>query len=189
MSHTLRGCVDWNLINGRNINYFIVTPFVGVWIETYSLNLDKFESSVTPFVGVWIETAKKQTHQQNVWVTPFVGVWIETTPKLFCVHFSASHPSWVCGLKPKRPPSKEPATRHTLRGCVDWNTVNKWQINKVWVTPFVGVWIETGIGKSVASVLKSHPSWVCGLKPFIYNKVYYIIRSHPSWVCGLKQTP
>ena len=28
----------------------------------------------------------------------------------------------------------------------------------------MGVWIETGIGKSAASVIKSHPVWVCGLK-------------------------
>ena len=35
---------------------------------------------------------------------------------------------------------------------------------KKYVTPFVGVWIET-IGNSFNSILlKSHPSWVCGLK-------------------------
>ena len=34
----------------------IVTPFVGVWIETCMLPSVTFEVVVTPFVGVWIET-------------------------------------------------------------------------------------------------------------------------------------
>ena len=34
----------------------IVTPFVGVWIETLIYNKVYYIISVTPFVGVWIET-------------------------------------------------------------------------------------------------------------------------------------
>ena len=34
---------------------------------------------------------------------------------------------------------------------------------------------------------KSHPSWVCGLKPTSRNITKKSIKSHPSWVCGLKQ--
>ena len=30
-----------------------------------------------------------------------------------------SHPAWVCGLKPKKPPFPFPPISHTLRGCVD----------------------------------------------------------------------
>ena len=33
---------------------------------------------VTPHVGVWIETYNYETYQQNQNVTPHVGVWIET---------------------------------------------------------------------------------------------------------------
>ena len=33
-----------------------VTPFVGVWIETYPLHRADSRALVTPFVGVWIET-------------------------------------------------------------------------------------------------------------------------------------
>ena len=33
------------------------------------------------------------------------------------------------------------------------------------VTPFVGVWIETELLPTMRSLLQSHPSWVCGLKP------------------------
>ena len=34
----------------------IVTPFVGVWIETFGFVIKVEMMSVTPFVGVWIET-------------------------------------------------------------------------------------------------------------------------------------
>ena len=77
-----------------------VTPFVGVWIETYlypfgyalrmshpswvcglkpqldyaHIGIDR----VTPFVGVWIETDLYIPLRERIKVTPFVGVWIET---------------------------------------------------------------------------------------------------------------
>ena len=53
-----------------------------------------------------------------------------------------SHPSWVCGLK---------LGGARVRGGG-------------WVTPFVGVWIETGGVRGCEVVAGSHPSWVCGLK-------------------------
>ncbi len=56
------------------------------------------------------------------------------------------------------------------------------------VTPFVGVWIETVVEDGeVAAHVKSHPSWVCGLKLNIIHTVLSNLQSHPSWVCGLKQ--
>ena len=33
---------------------------------------------VTPFVGVWIETILNLRESSGMQVTPFVGVWIET---------------------------------------------------------------------------------------------------------------
>ena len=42
-----------------DIRKYIVTPFVGVWIETTGKTLGHKPMIVTPFVGVWIETAKK----------------------------------------------------------------------------------------------------------------------------------
>ena len=57
---------------------YAVTPFVGVWIETF-LNLWTVEKEiVTPFVGVWIETGMFNHDTKKGEVTPFVGVWIET---------------------------------------------------------------------------------------------------------------
>ena len=54
-----------------------------------------------------------------------------------------SHPSWVCELK------------HLL--IVDAGV-------REWVTPFVGVWIETIPCVVATSTVPSHPLWVCGLK-------------------------
>ena len=56
-SHTLRGCVDWNLSINAQLTLYHVTPCVGVWIET-CLSEDLFWFfQVTPCVGVWIETS------------------------------------------------------------------------------------------------------------------------------------
>ena len=38
---------------------FIVTPYVGVWIETSSVRRLRDKETVTPYVGVWIETVNK----------------------------------------------------------------------------------------------------------------------------------
>ena len=54
-----------------------------------------------------------------------------------------SHPAWVCGLK---------------------HLVGRGLHNHVYVTPCVGVWIETIYRIFIGSFLTSHPAWVCGLK-------------------------
>ena len=166
----------------------LVTPFVGVWIETpwevknrratnshtlrgcvdwnQDMKSKRNLRHVTPFVGVWIETFVTRPPLLEKSVTPFVGVWIETT---WCV--------------------REDRPR--------------------WVTPFVGVWIETTFAEYIYLACRmSHPSWVCGLKqaknrakehlkrvtPFVGVWIetraacnwYFAALSHPSWVCGLK---
>ncbi len=122
---------------------YAVTPFVGVWIETYLTPSDGHTAQVTPFVGVWIETmydgerciygvshpswvcglkpCRCYRISNRKGVTPFVGVWIETLMGVNLFKIFESHPSWVCGLK------------HRL---------------------------YTHHRKSPLS----HPSWVCGLK-------------------------
>ena len=55
-----------------------VTPFVGVWIETWWRSSMPMLPLVTPFVGVWIETENTARQYETSLVTPFVGVWIET---------------------------------------------------------------------------------------------------------------
>ena len=54
-----------------------------------------------------------------------------------------SHPSWVCGLKLNNYVVSDGVLCHTLRGCVDWNWRTSCSLDGIWVTPFVGVWIET----------------------------------------------
>ena len=57
----------------------MVTPHVGVWIETPYSKEDHKEQSVTPHVGVWIETSDSTGRTiASRSVTPHVGVWIET---------------------------------------------------------------------------------------------------------------
>ena len=77
-----------------------------------------------------------------------------------------------------------------------------------YVTPCVGVWIETLVMELTYLKKQSHPAWVCGLKPGMENNKQSntvvtpcvgvwietsvnetspsIILSHPAWVCGLK---
>ena len=57
----------------------MVTPCVGVWIETVKEPCAYRLASVTPCVGVWIETYSIPVLMINIIrVTPCVGVWIET---------------------------------------------------------------------------------------------------------------
>ena len=63
LSHTLRGCVDWN--------------FMPDYLNDLKFN------QVTPCVGVWIETENQQKPYTTLWVTPCVGVWIETENILY----------------------------------------------------------------------------------------------------------
>ena len=121
----------------------MVTPFVGVWIETTYKAEWKNELKRHTLRGCvdWNEIIGKTKY--GVWVTPFVGVWIETRPR-GSFHFASwSHPSWVCGLKLHFRLNCVLRNSHTLRGCVDWNG---------WTSHYYNVNIQ------------SHPSWVCGLK-------------------------
>ena len=121
-----------------------VTPFVGVWIETFENQNELQEQKVTPFVGVWIETFCR--HRWLAWVEshPSWVCGLKLLDSLWQYGSNTSHPSWVCGLKHsvtiKRPKS---SISHTLRGCVDWNIPIKFNVTISQVTPFVGVWIET----------------------------------------------
>ena len=54
---------------------------------------------VTPYVGVWIETYGLRNAIDYGTVTPYVGVWIETFMSLSSSGVGMSHPTWVCGLK------------------------------------------------------------------------------------------
>ena len=74
---------------------------------------------VTPYVGVWIETSLTVDTSHPEAVTPYVGVWIETIKQIIWSFFWKSHPTWVCGLKQKNLGHITLNQSHTLRGCVD----------------------------------------------------------------------
>ena len=143
LCHTLRGCVDWNQQLTNCVKCYLVTPCVGVWIETFlsqkllpvtvchtlrgcvDWNLSggcyPIVLIVTPCVGVWIETISLYFSDPICIVTPCVGVWIETLQGFILPFISESHPAWVCGLKHCATICKVFHLCHTLRGCVDWN--------------------------------------------------------------------
>ena len=76
-----------------------------------------------------------------------------------------SHPAWVCGLK---------------------QILGSYETLHFYVTPCVGVWIETALPCLYTSVCMSHPAWVCGLKLGLLLLMVGMFWSHPAWVCGLK---
>ena len=124
-------------------------------------------NNVTPFVGVWIETIRWLKSQPSTAVTPFVGVWIETADE-------------TNGLPPHR--------GHTLRGCVDWNSI---LVLKSFPKPCHTLrgcvdW-NCQIISAISYSLLSHPLWVCGLKHWNQDRADRWHVSHPSWVCGLKR--
>ena len=99
-----------------------------------------------------------------------------------------SHPSWVCGLKLRRLRRLRRLRSHTLRGCVDWNKM----LCVCWTcsaSHTLRGCVDWNFGVKLKSIwtLRSHPSWVCGLKPRGSHIQWETIKSHPSWVCGLKQ--
>ena len=50
----------------------------------------------------------------------------------------------------------------------------------------MGAWIETHNLNGFGGVVRSHPTWVRGLKPSGETLVMNKRLSHPTWVRGLK---
>ena len=123
---------------------------------------------VTPFVGVWIETSPSSPPNIAAQVTPFVGVWIETPNSLFANSFVVSHPSWVCGLKPfARPELAEKPMSHPSWVCglklkCDAKVRQFSVSHPSWVCGLKRQKITLFL-----AFFSSHPSWVCGLKHLI----------------------
>ena len=165
IGHTLRGCVDWNDSNSNVSIYCAVTPCVGVWIETTIEDEYPYGEFVTPCVGVWIETGFPP-------------------PLLFC---PPSHPAWVCGLKPIEEQQVPTPHCHTLRGCVDWNSVAYRERICIYCHTLRGC-VDWNVQSNMQTLSNavSHPAWVCGLKPDKENEMKLYEESHPAWVCGLK---
>ena len=55
-SHPTWVCGLKHITNSHSVFVIRVTPYVGVWIETFPRWLLQILPYVTPYVGVWIET-------------------------------------------------------------------------------------------------------------------------------------
>ena len=120
-----------------------------------------------------------------------------------------SHPAWVCGLKLTCTPVWVLNGRHTLRGCVDWNSCQlpffasrnshtlrgcvDWNLQTgmtilfhLDVTPCVGVWIETREMVIFIRVCIVTPCVGVWIETALSSPKAIRILSHPAWVCGLK---
>ena len=95
-------------------------------------------------MGVWIETKATGKPVKPYNVTPYVGVWIETRVYMLSSAPMMSLLMWECGLK------------HGLHGVLPIRALSllMWECglkregasirtDKLGVTPYVGVWIET----------------------------------------------
>ena len=127
MSHTLRGCVDWNCNDYNNNSWSSkVTPCVGVWIETIKFSSISFIEKSHPAWVCGLKRAKLLKKQKRIshtlrgcvdWnVKPhnIIMQWIRHTLR-GCVDWNATCREGIAmGFS------------HTLRGCVDWNqdTIN-----------------------------------------------------------------
>ena len=114
---------------------------MGVWIETLTDKTKRQSQLVTPCVGVWIETTLWVSTDPCIsshpaWVCGLkhkkdkeVTKWLLSHPawvcglklriKLCVIIISGSHPAWVCGLKQANRSKGLSSLCHTLRGCVD----------------------------------------------------------------------
>ena len=104
----------------KQLRLMLVTPFVGVWIETSKSMMISFKRLSHPSWVCGLKQRNNPHKLQSQLVTPFVGVWIETIEATSDLNVSSSHPSWVCGLKQRKVHYRLQGIRsHTLRGCVD----------------------------------------------------------------------
>ena len=117
---------------------------MGVWIETANTARQYETSLVTPCMGVWIETMQIAPELFNCRVTPCMGVWIETPSKAENKRETSSHPVWVCGLKHKEIRIQTcffPS--HPVWVCGLKQSLSFLVVILLFVTPCMGVWIET----------------------------------------------
>ena len=202
--HTLRGCVDWNISSKPFSLPSLVTPYVGVWIETILYTHSRIfrKSHPTWVCGLkllyWVHRRLPHSHTLRGCVD-----WNLTISSDICptdCHTLRGCVDWNFFLLNK---SSAPIC-HTLRGCVDWNLPIVSIFSGTEVTPYVGVWIETshqvpyalfpivtpyvGVWIETDGVMAafptsvSHPTWVCGLKPFVGN-IWWEFLSHTLRGC------
>ena len=142
---------------------------------------------VTPCVGVWIETVIRQRNNVKSWVTPCVGVWIETL-KGVQTGFYRGHTLRGC-VDWNIPESIELmiSISHTLRGCVDWNTRTGWILYFRMCHTLRGCVDWNFIRMIHNNQQEGHTLRGCVDWNLRITDISSCTRkSHPAWVCGLK---
>ena len=143
---------------------FKVTPYVGVWIETGNELYSLHRPAVTPYVGVWIETLTIIARYTSLLSLLMWECGLKHEDKHHLDNNQVSLLMWECGLKPPMLGNDAFTNSHSLCGSVDWNIEEDWMGGKNYVTPYVGVWIETKISREGMERMKSLLMWECGLK-------------------------
>ena len=161
----------------------LVTPCMGVWIETNIRAPPPNSPPVTPCMGVWIETKLPWCWFYWPNVTPCMGVWIETLHILLHYFQQLSHPVWVCGLKLNLELPSSSVYCHTLYGCVDWNLWLLLIVLVSRVTPCMGVWIETPSCWKRNDTITSHTLYGCVDWNRMSSTVGWSLISHTLYGC------
>ena len=211
-SHTLRGCVDWNCYVVTLDSNFNVTPFVGVWIETWAGSTNRLRHCSHTLRGCvdWnklssisscsvsshtlrgcVDWNKYRVKERRTIVCHTLRGCVDWNNFVSVFHiFLCVTPFVGVWIETIPNPSNLIAVEgHTLRGCVDWNNIDySYDLKVIDVTPFVGVWIETSTiipDSFKGNVTPFVGVWIetAGSRICLENPV-----SHPSWVCGLKRT-
>ena len=82
-----------------DIDFHLVAPHVGAWIEIDFRYFSHDFKNVAPHVGAWIEIRRKRRMNESLLVAPHVGAWIEIAVPSPQAEALWSHPTWVRGLK------------------------------------------------------------------------------------------
>ena len=143
-SHTLYGCVDWNLNAYPDVSAEWRHTLYGCVDWNYKdENIADFVT-VTPCMGVWIETRLPYTGVALPWSHPVWVCGLKQRERRRGGERTESHPVWVCGLKRERSGEiRRKAESHPVWVCglkllLYWSPYLGHP-----VTPCMGVWIET----------------------------------------------
>ena len=168
MGHTLYGCVDWNsTMQEWQWPHLTSHPVWVCGLKLLMLVLLKVLQLVTPCMGVWIETLHQKRHNEHHKRHTLYGCvdWNINTVANVCRN-TWSHPVWVCGLKHwQRKEHRVRSKSHTLYGCVDWNCLRYEMVTRSCGHTLYGCvdW-NKAFGHKMIEESESHPVWVCGLK-------------------------
>ena len=116
-----------------------------------------------------------------------MGAWIETIMDKKEFLKIVSHPTWVRGLKLSCSIILAMAI-FVAPYMGAWIETRKGPLYVAChkVAPYMGAWIETDSVIDINPQVKSHPTWVRGLKPLSVCLLIKKSASHPTWVRGLK---